>query len=79
MQTQIVKKYGRVSGFLNRFDNIGGVAGVSPARRGGEQRSASQGETSPSLKKIITHQDVNMNSVNQKKIDLTRYIMLIFQ
>ena len=29
-------------------ENNGGVAGVSPARRGGEQRSASQGETSPS-------------------------------
>lgn len=26
----------------------GGVAGVSPAREGGEQRSVSQGETSPS-------------------------------
>jgi hypothetical protein len=29
--------------------NRGGVAGVSPAGEGGEQRSASQGETSPLL------------------------------
>ena len=27
-----------------------GVAGVSPAREGGEQQSASQGETSPLLR-----------------------------
>ena len=32
-------------------DNTGGVAGVSPAGEGGEQRSASQGETSPSSQK----------------------------
>lgn len=32
----------------NPCDNIGGVAGVSPARRGSEQQSASEGKAFPS-------------------------------
>lgn len=33
-----------------KSDKIGGVTGDSPVREGGEQQSASQGETSPSIK-----------------------------
>ena len=41
---------------------IGGVAGGTPAREGGEQRSANQGETSPSY--IITSESCAIDAVN---------------
>ncbi len=60
----IMEEDGNISGFVGKCSEYienreelkknvgnGGVAGASPAREGGEQRSASQGDTSPSSQK----------------------------
>ncbi len=50
-------------------DNTGGVAGVAPAGEGGEQRSASQGETSPSpaqKKKLSFKEQKEFEQLNEE-------------
>ncbi len=57
----IMEEDGNISGFVGKCSEYieyreeekkdGGVTGVSPVREGGEQRSANQGETSPSSQK----------------------------
>ena len=47
-ETELTEKYP-----IRTWQDDGGIAGVSPARRGSEQRSASEGETSPSFNSYI--------------------------
>ena len=77
----IMEENGDISGFvgkcseyieyreeLKKEEQAGGVAGVSPAREGGEQQSASQGETSPSSakKKLSFKEQKEFEQLNEE-------------